>query len=72
MSSPFYQAYVEHYHAVRQALAEADVEVLRALELELASLPEDEGRAARVAIHDVYRRCPMRAERHLRADAPLY
>jgi glycine cleavage system aminomethyltransferase T len=68
MSSPLYSLYAERYTAVRNAVAAVDVETLREIELELPELPEEEALAARLAIHDVYRRCPMRAERHLRLE----
>jgi len=72
MPSLLYRHYVERYTMVRNAVAEADVEALRDLELELRGLPEDEAQAARLAIHDVYQRCPMRAERHLVAPQAAF
>jgi len=64
VSSSPYRRYVVRFQRVSRAVREADAERLRALELELPDLPEEEQRIARMAIHDVTRRVPMRGAAH--------
>jgi hypothetical protein len=64
LSSSCYRRYVVRFRKVTRALLEADGEVLRALELELPGLPEEDQRIARMAIHDVSRKVPMRGAAH--------
>jgi hypothetical protein len=64
MPSESYSQYVALFQQLKRAVEKGDGEALRALELELAQLPESELEVASMAVHDLSAHLPMRGATH--------